>query len=51
MLIPQLLRANQNFAADLPDRQTGFKKRRRVWPAVGRAPPFLRQTIHGAVSS
>ncbi len=52
MLIPRLLETNQNFAADLPDRQTGIQKSAAVCglPSVG-LKPSLRQPTHGAVSS
>ena len=41
MLIPQLLRRIRTLPQTCPTARRVFKKRRRVWPAVGRAPPSL----------
>jgi hypothetical protein len=44
MLIPSIAETNQNFAVDLPDRQTGFKKSAAVCglPSVGLRPSSVR---------
>ncbi len=51
MLIPQLLRRIRTLPQTCPTARRVSKERRRVWPAVGRAPPSLRQPTHGAFSS
>ena len=51
MLIPQLLRRIRTLPQTCPTARRILKERRRVWPALGRAPPFLRHTTHGVVSS